>query len=851
MPADDELRVAALHRLGILDTPAEDRFDELVELASLIIDAPIALVSLVDRDRQWFKAKKGLAADETSRDEAFCAHAIVADGPGPFVVEDASTDARFFDNPLVTGGPQVRFYAGEVLHDADGMALGTLCVIDSTPRRLGDAHRQALVRIARLVEREFELRDASVAAQQLRASERSKALILHTLAEGLVLQDRDGGIVEWNPAAAQILGVTGDQLAGPTSVDPWWAAIRPDGSPWPGDEGPAMVTLRSGETIENELMGVRRVDDTVSWVRVNTRAVLDDRGAVDGVLVAFRDVTAETEASRRAVALEEVVRRSEETARISLDSLDHGVVLASATGEVHRLNPAATRILGYSAEELSALWSGQEWITYDESGVQMATDEQPLVRAITTGAAVSDEIVGWRRHDGERILVRLSVVPTAEGLVIGIADITAERLAHRLLDSTLQTAPVGLAILDRNGVIERCNPRFAQHAGYVVDELVGRDVISLLAAEERPRAAAQADRLRRGMAITGALEQRVERPDGTEIWVSSHVATIADPQHALAIAATFDITQQRRMIRDLTRFELLIREANDIVVVVDADGKVTYASPSTERILGYSADCEQHDGIFDVLHADDRPLALDRLRRLASAGDDSEPFVVRVVDRAGTWRHLECVGVNLLHEPAVCGIVITARDATERVRLTEQLAHRAHHDTLTNLPNRRLLDSLVETILQRCAPNERSIGLCFIDLDGFKQINDVYGHERGDTLLVEVARTIRESIRAGDTAARVGGDEFVVILDPIDGPDQARAVAGRIKAAIDRLATNSRMNASFGASVGLALSGCEETAPELMARADAAMYRAKTRRSSSIEVAPAPRHVDRRAPAAT
>lgn len=136
----EENRLAALERYDILDTPPEEAFDRLVELATVIFDVPIALVSLVDRERQWFKACYGFDTRETSREVSFCAYAILADEV--MVVPDATQDQRFRDNALVTGAPGIRFYAGAPLKTSDGHSLGSLCVIDTKPRAVFTSSQQ-------------------------------------------------------------------------------------------------------------------------------------------------------------------------------------------------------------------------------------------------------------------------------------------------------------------------------------------------------------------------------------------------------------------------------------------------------------------------------------------------------------------------------------------------------------------------------------------------------------------------------------------------------------------------------------------------------------------------------------
>ncbi|NNE84378.1 MAG: GAF domain-containing protein [Alphaproteobacteria bacterium] len=149
-------RLAALHRYGVLDTPAEEAFDRITRLAQSALRVPIVLVSLIDENRQWFKSKQGLDTPETARDISFCTHAIQQNEP--LIITDALEDSRFRSNPLVTGAPNIRFYVGVPLRTPDGHNIGTLCAIDQKPRELTDDHIHILRDLASLVMDELELR---------------------------------------------------------------------------------------------------------------------------------------------------------------------------------------------------------------------------------------------------------------------------------------------------------------------------------------------------------------------------------------------------------------------------------------------------------------------------------------------------------------------------------------------------------------------------------------------------------------------------------------------------------------------------------------------------------------------
>lgn len=207
IPSNEEQRLRALHNTHLLDTPSEERFDRLTRLARQLFDVPIALISLVDAERQWFKSREGLGACETDRSISFCGHTIL--GSDIFEITNAARDARFSDNPLVKGDPHIRFYAGAPLM-VDRYGVGTLCIIDTRPRQLDNDQRRALRDLADVVESELKKVD------QVRQSEELARLsrVASQTTNGVIITDMEGR-VEWiNEGFTRITGYSLEDLQG-------------------------------------------------------------------------------------------------------------------------------------------------------------------------------------------------------------------------------------------------------------------------------------------------------------------------------------------------------------------------------------------------------------------------------------------------------------------------------------------------------------------------------------------------------------------------------------------------------------------------------------------------------------
>jgi diguanylate cyclase (GGDEF)-like protein/PAS domain S-box-containing protein len=281
---------------------------------------------------------------------------------------------------------------------------------------------------------------------------------------------------------------------------------------------------------------------------------------------------------------------------------------------------------------------------------------------------------------------------------------------------------------------------------------------------------------------------------------------------------------QRR--RAHQRFEALFQHAPDLVSVLDSHGRIAYSSPSAIATLGFGGTGLVGASVFDLVHPEDRPDIVERFGRLVAQRGAVERLQCRVRSADGHYRWFEFTASNQMHNPALTGVVINARDVSETRAFQERLAHEAQHDPLTGLPNRRRMQDVLGSTLRH-----DPVAVLFVDLDGFKPVNDAHGHEAGDELLRQVAQRLSSCVREGDVLSRVGGDEFVVLMPGILSWDDAEAMVARLREAVEQPFLIDGHEVLIGASVGLHVGASADDPDEVLRAADHAMYAVKKGRS--------------------
>ncbi len=414
IPDDEPERLAALHRLDVLGTPPEPELDVITRLAADRFDAAIALVSLVDADRQWFKARHGLEAAETCRRDSFCAHTIAGDGV--MVVPDARADPRFARNPLVTGEPRIRFYAGAPLVLAGGEQVGTLCVIDPAPRA-GFTAREA--EILQLMARQVV---ALLEGRQARQERRIAQLIAQTTTDAFVCADAHSRIILWNRAAETMFGWSAEEALG-QSLDLIIPQVHRKGH----HAGVARLRAKAptklvGQTVEVPALckAGHELPVELSLAMWPEEGLRGDKAAPAGFAAIIRDISA-----RKLAEAERIVTEARLARQVAaIEASDDGIALTDPQGDFIFMNRAHAAMFGYSDP---AALIGQPWsVLYDAEEARRINDEAMPV--LFTAGQWRGETQG-RKADGSPVEQEIALSLAPEGGIVCVTRDVGDRRA--------------------------------------------------------------------------------------------------------------------------------------------------------------------------------------------------------------------------------------------------------------------------------------------------------------------------------------------------------------------------------------------------------------------------------------
>jgi diguanylate cyclase (GGDEF)-like protein/PAS domain S-box-containing protein len=542
---------------------------------------------------------------------------------------------------------------------------------------------------------------------------------------------------------------------------------------------------------------------------------------------------------------DEELRKSEARYRTVLDTAFDAIVTITPEGIVRWFNRGAERIFGYRAEEII----GQP-VTLLMPARYRDLCVAGLHRYLQTGEARvvggTTELVGLRKDGGE-FPIEMSLGETHENrerLFTGvIRDVTERKRTEDALRemrdrfrSIFDHAPIGVAMVSLEGRYLQVNRSLCEILGYTEEEMQALTWQEITHPDDLAASSDYARRIVEGEFPKYHLEKRFLHAEGHTVWASLSVSLVRDGEGEplYFVSQIQDVTERKRAESALReseqRFRGSFERAATGMALVGTDGRFLRVNRSLCEILGYPERELLGKTFQELTHPDDLEVDLEHLRRLVAGDIRTYQTEKRYLHQDGhvVWALLS---VSVVHdeEDEPLYFVSQIQDVSERKVLEKRLMRQAFHDTLTGLPNRHLLVNRLAHALERTRRRgNRQAMVLFMDLDGFKVVNDSLGHEAGDHLLVLLAERLRGCLRPEDTLARFGGDEFVVLLEDMEDPGEAVRVAERITNELKRPFVMDGRSLVASVSIGIAQGNARTKSPlDLLRDADTAMYRAK------------------------
>jgi diguanylate cyclase (GGDEF)-like protein/PAS domain S-box-containing protein len=673
-------------------------------------------------------------------------------------------------------------------------------------------------------------RDSSrraLAEGALRESERKYRTLIQEVREYAILMlGPRGEIRSWNPGAERMTGCTREEITGHN----FSFFFSPEDVECGRPEEILRLAAASGQYEEQ---GVRvRKNGSRFLVHSSYTVSQDPNGQLLGFSVVSRDLSESKESEARYRGL--------------LEAAPDAMVVVDQGGEIVLLNVQAEKQFGYRRDELV----GQKVKNIIPEGFAerlIADGTRSAAEALAQQIGTGIELNG-RRKDGSEfpIEIMLSPLESAEGILVtaAIRNISIRKTAEEHLAQMegryrglLEAAPDAMVVVDQGGEIVLLNVQAEKQFGYRRDELIGQKVKNiipegfaerLIADGTRSAAEALAQQIGTGIELNG------RRKDGSEFPIEIMLSPLESAEGILVTAAIRDISIRKAAEEHLAqmegRYRGLLEAAPDAMVVVDQGGEIVLLNVQAEKQFGYRRDELIGQKVKNIIPKGfAERLVADALR---SAEDALAQQIGTGIELNGRRKDGSEFPIEIMLSPleGTEGVLVTAaiRDITTRKKAEALMIHSSEHDFLTGLPNRMLLSDRVNQAIRLAIRHRKKVAVLFLDLDGFKHINDSLGHPTGDKLLQSVGKRLVDCVRGSDTVSRQGGDEFVVLLSEEEDSEDASYTAKRMLRAVAEAHFIDQHDLHVTCSVGVSLYPDDGlNAETLIKNADTAMYQAK------------------------
>ncbi len=518
------------------------------------------------------------------------------------------------------------------------------------------------------------------------------------------------------------------------------------------------------------------------------------------------------------------------------------ILIVDMEGKVQEFNPAFQKLYGFERSELQDTH-------FPFIPEELQPEAHGLLRKAVDGNYTSSFETVRRRKDGTKVEVEITVSPIhgEEDKVIAVSsiirDISEQKQIARKLEgsrhryhSLFQYNPHPVLRLSSAGDILKANPASLTMLNTSQERLWHTSILQWIPEDKLEEVRSH---------INGFLEEQTSfqtcfKVAGEERIVNVFLVPILDHQQKVGMYAVLeDVTEKKyaldRLKQSEEKFQLIANHSQDLITVFSPKGNIMYASPSHQQLMGIDPLSMDFDKVVKFLHPEDLPEVIGLFKQFNNSSH-SFTMKVRLLNDQGQWIWHDCRGNPVLSEDGkVSHIVLVARDITRQVSYEKQLKEFAYYDYLTDLPNRRFFEDQMENLIENSKHNHTIMALLYLDGDSFKQINDQYGHDKGDEFLRAVGERLSKWIREGDLVARIGGDEFAVLLNNLSRKEQAVEISQRL---LDRLRIPYQVGSlsilsSF--SIGVAsFPSDSETMEGLFRLADQALYAGKKKGKDQI-----------------